>query len=136
GAKCVGSEEMAYTRQHHTRLNSGYGFHPPNPTDIVIKEDTDLDLAGLKVRAVRIPGHTYGSMAWRFEKDGKSYVAFGDLIMPRGVLGYSGSINFSARDVLSSLRKLQALKPDVVLPGHGAAGGPADPLGAGNAVGR
>jgi glyoxylase-like metal-dependent hydrolase (beta-lactamase superfamily II) len=45
--------------------------------------------------------------------------------MPRGVLGYSGSLGFSARDVLASLRKLQALRPDVVLPGHGAAGGPA-----------
>jgi metallo-beta-lactamase class B len=131
GAKFVCSEEMAYTLRHHVPLNSGYGFHPPVPADIIITKDTDLDLAGLKVRAVRIPGHTYGSMAWRFEKGGKSYVAFGDLIMPRGVLGYSGSINFSARDVLASLRKLRALKPDVVLPGHGAVGGPADTLGAG-----
>jgi hypothetical protein len=74
-------------------------------------------------------------MAWRFEKGGKSYVAFGDLIMPKGVLGYSGSINFSASDVLASLRKLQALKPDVVLPGHGAVGGPRDTLGDGVEVG-
>jgi hypothetical protein len=122
---------MAYTLQHHVPVNSGYGFHPPVPTDVQVTGDTDLDLAGLRVRALRIPGHTYGSMAWQFEKGGKSYVAFGDLIMPRGVLGYSGSINFSARDVLASLRKLQALKPDVVLPGHGAAGGPAETLGAG-----
>jgi metallo-beta-lactamase class B len=135
GAKFVCSEEMAYTLQHHTPLNSGYGFHPPNPTDIAIKEDTDLDLAGLKVRAVRIPGHTAGSMAWYFEKGGKSYVSFGDLIMPRGVLGYSGSINFSATDVLASLRKLQALKPDIVLPGHGAVGPPGDTLAAGVEVG-
>jgi metallo-beta-lactamase class B len=136
GARFVCSAEMAYTLQHHVPLNTGYGFHPPNPTDVKITEDADLDLAGLKVRAVRIPGHTYGSMAWRFEKGGKSYVAFGDLIMPRGVLGYSGSINFSAADVLSSLRKLQALKPDVVLPGHGAVGGPADTLDAGVEVAR
>src|SRR4029077_1003752 len=101
------------------------------PTDVPVKEDADLDLAGLKVRAVRIPGHTAGSMAWRFEKEGKSFVSFGDLIMPRGVLGYSGSINFSAKDVLSSLRKLRALKPDIVLPGHGAIGGPENYLGAG-----
>jgi metallo-beta-lactamase class B len=131
GAKFVCSDEMSYNLQHHVPINSGYGFHPPVPTDIKVSEDTDLDLAGMKVRAVRIPGHTYGSMAWRFEKGGKSYVAFGDLIMPRGVLGYSGSINFSARDVLSSLRKLQELKPDIVLPGHGAVGGPADTLAAG-----
>jgi metallo-beta-lactamase class B len=131
GAKLVCSPEMAYTLRHHVPINSGYGFHPPVPTDVIVTEDADLDLAGLKVRAVRTPGHTYGSMAWRFEKGGKSYVAFGDLIMPRGVLGYSGSINFSGRDALASLRKLQALRPDVVLPGHGAVGGPADTLGAG-----
>jgi metallo-beta-lactamase class B len=131
GAKFVCSPEMAYTLQHHVPINSGYGFHPPVPADVIVTEDADLDLAGLKVRAVRIPGHTYGSMAWQFEKGGQSYVAFGDLIMPRGVLGYSGSINFSARDSLASLRKLQGLKPDVVLPGHGAVGGPADTLGAG-----
>jgi metallo-beta-lactamase class B len=136
GARFVCSEEMAYTLQHHIPTNTGYGFHPPVPTDVKVARDTDLDLAGLKVRAVRIPGHTYGSMAWRFVKGGKSYVAFGDLIMPRGVLGYSGSINFSARDVLSSLRKLQALEPDVVLPGHGAVGGPGDTLAAGIDVGR
>jgi glyoxylase-like metal-dependent hydrolase (beta-lactamase superfamily II) len=135
GAKFVCSPEMAYTLRHHVPLGSGYGFHPPVPADITVAEDTDLDLAGLKVRAVRVPGHTCGSMAWRLEKGGKSYVAFGDLVMPRGVLGYSGSISFSARDVLASLRKLQALRPDVVLPGHGAAGGPADTLGAGVEVG-
>lgn len=135
GAQFVCSEEMAYTLQHHTPLNSGYGFHPPVPTDIKVSADTDLDLAGQKVRALRIPGHTYGSMAWLFEKGGKSYLAFGDLIMPRGVLGYSGSINFSAHDVLRSLRKLHDLHPDVVLPGHGAVGGPADTLGAGVEVG-
>jgi metallo-beta-lactamase class B len=131
GARFVCSTEMAYTLQHHVPIGSGYGFSPPNPTDIKVTEDTDLDLAGQKVRAVRIPGHTFGSMAWQFSKGGKSYVAFGDLIMPKGVLGYSGSINFSARDVLASLRKLQDLKPDVVLPGHGANEGPGNYLAAG-----
>jgi hypothetical protein len=75
-------------------------------------------------------------MAWQFQKSGKMFVAFGDLIMPRGVLGYSGSVNFSARDVLSSLKKLRALKVNYVLPGHGAVGGPAHYLHAGIDVGQ
>jgi metallo-beta-lactamase class B len=136
GARFVCSAEMAYTLQHHVPINSGYGLHPPVPTDVRITEDTDLDLAGLTVRAVRIPGHTYGSMAWSFEKGGKRLVAFGDLIMPRGVLGYSGSVNFSAADILASLRKLRDLKPDLVLPGHGAVEGPDNYLAAGIDVGR
>ncbi len=135
GAKFVCSEEMAYTLQHHIPGNTGYGLHPPVPTDIVIKKDQELDLAGLKVRAIRIPGHTAGSMAWQFEKSGKTFVAFGDLIMPKGVLGYSGSVNFSATDALASLRKLRDLKPDYVLPGHGAVEGPANYLQAGVDVG-
>jgi hypothetical protein len=135
GAKFVCSEEMAYTLQHHIPQNTGYGLHPPVPTDIVIKKDQELELAGLKVRAIRIPGHTAGSMAWHFEKSGKTFVAFGDLIMPRGVLGYSGSVNFSAKDALASLRKLRDLKPDYVLPGHGAVEGPANYLQAGVDVG-
>jgi glyoxylase-like metal-dependent hydrolase (beta-lactamase superfamily II) len=135
GAQFVASAEMAYGLQHHGPLVSGYGFHPPVPTDVVVTEDTTLDLAGLRVNAVRVPGHTFGSMAWLFETGGKRYVATGDLIMPDGVLGYAGSINFSAVDVLSSLRKLKALKPDVVLPGHGPYGDPDRYIAAGIDVG-
>jgi glyoxylase-like metal-dependent hydrolase (beta-lactamase superfamily II) len=136
GAKFICSEEMAYTLQHHIPGNTGYGLHPPVPADVKIAEDTELDLAGLEVRALRIPGHTAGSMAWHFRKGGKTLVAFGDLIMPRGVLGYSGSVNFSATDVLASLRKLRDLKADLVLPGHGAVEGPENYFHAGIDVGQ
>src|SRR5262249_44682651 len=54
----------------------------------------------------------------------------------RGVLGYSGSVNFSARDVLASLQKLRDLKPDLVLPGHGSVEGPENYLAAGIEVGQ
>ncbi|HUU11737.1 MAG TPA: VCBS repeat-containing protein [Phycisphaerae bacterium] len=59
-------------------------------------------------------------MGYLFTKDGRTYAAIGDLIMPGGVLGYSGSLDFSAADVLASLRKLAAQRPDEVLGGHGA----------------
>lgn len=136
GAQFVCSAEMAYTLQHHIPIGTGYGFHPPVPADIRVTQDTDLDLAGLKVRAVRLPGHTYGSMGWLFRKGDQSYVATGDLIMPDGVLGYAESINFSATDVLASLRKLAALRAGVVLPGHGPWGNPDRYIAAGISVGR
>jgi glyoxylase-like metal-dependent hydrolase (beta-lactamase superfamily II) len=136
GAQFICSREMAYTLRHHAPLCSGYGFHPPNPTDIVIDADRELDLAGQKVVALRLPGHTFGAMGWLFEKDGQRFVATGDLIMPEGVLGYSGSINFSATDVLGSLRKLDGLRVDSVLPGHGPIGDPNRYIAAGIGVGR
>ena len=119
GAQVVASAEMAYILQHHIPGGTGYGFHPSVPADIVLTEDKELDLAGLKVKAMRLPGHTSGSMGYAFENEGRTYVATGDLIMPGGVLGYSGSLDFSAQDVLASLRKLAALRPDEVLGGHG-----------------
>jgi hypothetical protein len=89
------------------------------PADIVLADDRELDLAGLKVKAIRLSGHTFGSMGYAFKKEGKTYVATGDVIMPGGTLGYSGSLDFRAEDVLHSLKKLAALEPDVVLGGHG-----------------
>ncbi|MCY3021477.1 MAG: FG-GAP-like repeat-containing protein [Planctomycetota bacterium] len=135
GAQVVASAEMAYILQHHIPVGTGYGLHPPFPTDVVLTEERELDLAGLKVKAIRLPGHTYGSMGYVFTKEGRTYVATGDLIMPGGVLGYSGSLDFSARDVLGSLRKLAVLKPDEVLGGHGS-GPPANFVGKGIEAGE
>lgn len=136
GAQFVCSREMAYTLQHHVPICTGYGFHPPVPTDIAIDEDKELDLAGQKVVALRLPGHTFGAMGWLFEKGDKRLVATGDLIMPEGKLGYAGSVNFSATDILSSLRKLDALRVDIVLPGHGPISDPNRYIAAGIELGR
>jgi metallo-beta-lactamase class B len=135
GAQFACGVEAAYVLQHHQPMCSGYGPHPPVPADIKIDKDTDLDLAGLRVRAVRTPGHTAGSISWMFEMDGKRYAATGDLIMPDGGLGYPGTVNASARDVLASLRKLKDLNVDAILNGHGAATSPDIYLRAGIDVG-
>lgn len=100
-------------------LRSPASALPLGPVPFLSAGTKRLELCGVKVRAVRLPGHTFGSMGWLFERGGKKYVAIGDLVMPDGVLGYSGSINFSGTDVLASLRKLESLRVDYILPGHG-----------------
>jgi glyoxylase-like metal-dependent hydrolase (beta-lactamase superfamily II) len=124
GAQVVAGATTAYDLQHLTPAGTGYGFHPPTPVDIPISADKELDLAGLKVKAICLPGHTYGSMGYVFQKNARTYVSTGDLIMGGGVLGYDGSLDFSAEDVLRSLRKVASFRPDIVLGGHGI--GPAD----------
>ena len=119
GARVVASRETAYILQHCLPGGTGYGFHPPNPVDIVVTKDRDLKLSGLDVRAVRVPSHTWGSTAWVFRKEGKAYAATGDLIMPGGVLGYDGSVDFSAKALLASLKKLSQMDLQVVVGGHG-----------------
>lgn len=136
GAKVVASAQVAYSLQHEIPLGTGYGFHPPVPVDIVVEKDSQLSLAGLRIQALRAPGHTFGSMAWLVEREGKRYLAIGDLIMPHGALGYSGSLSFSAWDVLRSLVRLESGGADVVLPGHGPVESPEVYLKAGLRVGR
>jgi len=136
GAKFVAAREAAYTMQHHIPMGTGYGFHPPTPTDIAVDGECQLNLAGLPVRGFRAPGHTFGSMAWMFECEGRSYLATGDLVGPGGTLGYSGSVNFSAHDALRSLERLDALKADFLLPGHGSPEDASVRLTAGQHVGR
>ena len=63
-------------------------------------------------------------MGYVFQKNGKTYAATGDLIMGGGVLGYDGSLDFSAEDVLRSLHKVAWTHADIILGGHGI--GPAD----------
>ena len=133
GCQVVATPETAFILRYHTNV-CGYGFHPPQPVDILIPKDQEMTLAGLPVRFLRLPGHTYGGLGMAFQKDGRKYVATGDLIMPGGVLGYSGAADFSAADVLASLRKLDALKPDEVLGGHGG-GDPGDFIAKGIAAG-
>ena len=135
GALVVASKEVAYGIRHHLPYVSGYGFHPPIPADVVIDADRTIDLAGLQVQCIRLAGHTYGSMGWVFEKGGRRFVSIGDVIMPGGTLGYSGSLNFSAPDIMASMHKLKAIKPDYVLGGHGQ-GGPADFADKGIGVGE
>jgi glyoxylase-like metal-dependent hydrolase (beta-lactamase superfamily II) len=135
GAKVVASPEMAYVLQHDLPYLSGYSTEPPVPVDMIVDRDQDLMLAGLKVRAVRTPGHTYGSMSWEFEIQGRKYVCTGDLIMPGGALGYFLSPGFWAPDVLDSLKKIDALKVDCVIGGHGM-GEPDRFIGAGIRAGE
>ena len=43
GAQVVASAEMAYVLQHHIPGGTGYGFHPPQPVDVVLTADKELD---------------------------------------------------------------------------------------------
>jgi glyoxylase-like metal-dependent hydrolase (beta-lactamase superfamily II) len=119
GAKVICGTSAAYSMEHDIPLGTGYGFNPPQPADIRIAEDSDMNLSGLNVRIVTLPGHTPGSIGCVFERDGKRFAFTGDLVMRPGNPGFFGSVGASAHDMLASLRKLQELKPDHLLPGHG-----------------
>jgi glyoxylase-like metal-dependent hydrolase (beta-lactamase superfamily II) len=101
-----------------------------------IAEGSEIPAGEVKLRAIATPGYTAGSLSYVIETAGKRVICTGDLIYGDGQIrdlyslqdavpeakarGYHG---YAARagDLIASLRKVAALKPDVLLPAHGPA---------------
>jgi glyoxylase-like metal-dependent hydrolase (beta-lactamase superfamily II) len=87
-----------------------------NPTRPVV-EDTELDLGGLSALLVLTPGHTPANLSVYVPAERVLYAA--DCLEP----GYAPGLEEGAPDAwrvwLSSLDRIEALEPLVVVPGHG-----------------
>jgi glyoxylase-like metal-dependent hydrolase (beta-lactamase superfamily II) len=111
--------------------------HEPHPTtvDVTLTGGERLDIGGVKIEALAMPGHTPGSMCYLLERGSLRVLFAGDVIMMlrgdenprtdlRKPLGtYSAYLSpryrGDAKDSLASLRRLRALSvPSLVLPGH------------------
>ena len=84
-----------------------------------------LDWHGLRIDVVPLPGHTFGSVGYLFELDGRRHLACGDLMSAPGRLrdyfwsqwrymDFTGHINH-----IESLQTVADLDVDLLLPGHG-----------------
>jgi glyoxylase-like metal-dependent hydrolase (beta-lactamase superfamily II) len=84
--------------------------------DLLLVEGAGIDLGNLHVDVVHTPGHCSGSVCL-YESRNRLLLS-ADTIMARGVLGgvvLSGNVS----DYMTSLQKLQRLRVDLLLPGHG-----------------
>jgi glyoxylase-like metal-dependent hydrolase (beta-lactamase superfamily II) len=99
-----------------------------------VQGEDALDLDGVRVEVIDTPGYTRGAVSYWLEKGGKRIACTGDLIYGDGQLfdlsslqdavpeakarGYHG---FAARagDLIESLRKIAARKPDLLVPARG-----------------
>lgn len=102
----------------------GYLYHKiftPVIVDRVVKDGDTLDLLGVEIEVMHLPGHSMGCTAFLFMHDGKKVVISGDVIgtLLGGDFGWSGSIDFDKKVYTESLRKFAKVDTDVMLPGHG-----------------
>ena len=93
----------------------------PFEVDTIIEDNETIDLFGLKIRALHLPGHSMGCTAYLFVHDEKKVVVSGDVIgtLLDGYHGWSGSIDFNREVYLESLKRLSKIDTDIMLPGHG-----------------
>ena len=84
-----------------------------------------LSWEGIRFDVIPLPGHTFGSVGYLFELDGRRILACGDLMSGSGkirdyfwsqwnYMDFQGHINH-----LESLKTAAGLNVDLVLPGHG-----------------
>ena len=101
-------------------------IYPAFTPDITIDRDQTMELCGLSVDFITIPGHTPGSIAVRIQLD-HHYVLFtGDSLQPSGdallnsvSFGWQGDPRFDRKVLVESIIKLSKVKTDIILPGRG-----------------
>jgi glyoxylase-like metal-dependent hydrolase (beta-lactamase superfamily II) len=89
--------------------------------DLLLEDDTVIDVGRLRVRTVATPGHTAGSMC--FAVEGTPLLLSGDTLFPGG----PGNTSLAGGDFPVIIRSIEDRifsrfdQDTVVLPGHGAA---------------
>src|SRR5579875_372054 len=95
-------------------------FREPRQVVELDRDGDKIDLADITVTVDHTPGHTRGSVVFRFAGDASEVVLTGDTLFERSI-GRTDLWGGSGRDLLNSLvEKLLVLSDKtVVLPGHG-----------------
>jgi glyoxylase-like metal-dependent hydrolase (beta-lactamase superfamily II) len=88
----------------------------PFEIDLTLVEGSAIDLGGIELTVLHTPGHCSGSIC--LYEPARRWLFSADTIMARGIVGgvlHSGNTS----DYISSLERLQHLRIDRLLPGHG-----------------
>ncbi|HXJ71393.1 MAG TPA: MBL fold metallo-hydrolase, partial [Candidatus Dormibacteraeota bacterium] len=84
GAKIVGPKSAAMPLTWLMPMLTDYGIYPPRPLDVALPltragDETDIEVSGLKFRAVFVPGHSFDLTIYKVELGGKRIAFTGDL---------------------------------------------------------
>lgn len=102
----------------------GYLYHKtfvPVIINQIVNDGERINLLGVEIEVMHLPGHSTGCTAFLFMHEGKKIVISGDVIgtLLGGDFGWSGSIDFDKKVYTASLRKFAKIDTDIMLPGHG-----------------
>jgi glyoxylase-like metal-dependent hydrolase (beta-lactamase superfamily II) len=127
GLQVVAPESAQLTLGWLMPTLSDYGVWAPRPIDVPLRlrragDEAEITLAGLKVRAIFVPGHSFDSVLYAVELEGKRVLFTGDIGFDRQDILHRcwGDVE-KARAVTEVVRtRVLPWKPDFVFRGHGA----------------
>ncbi|HCN83421.1 MAG TPA: hypothetical protein DIT07_07325 [Sphingobacteriaceae bacterium] len=124
GVKLLASKEAADSVAAGDERCCGYLYHKtfnPVQVDQIVSDGEKLNILGIEIGVMHLPGHSMGCTAFSFTLGQKRVVMSGDVIgtLLSGDFGWSGSIDFDKKIYTESLRKFAKVDMDIMLPGHG-----------------
>lgn len=118
----VGINEAHLLTDADANLSAAYGMPITSPpADHLVKEGDELDIAGIRLEVIEIPGHSPGHVVFVHRADPP--IVFGGDVLFRESIGRYDFPNSNGPLLLKGIReKLFLLPPaSVVYPGHGPA---------------
>jgi metallo-beta-lactamase class B len=98
---------------------------PAVTADVGVRDGQEIELGGLRIRAVATPGHTKGCTTWTFTVDdngtARRVVMIGGTSAPGYRLVGNDSYPNIVSDFHATFKTLRALQADIVFEGHGFA---------------
>jgi len=127
GLKVVAPESAAFALSWLMPMLTDYGVWVPRPVDFPLPlkrpgDETEITLAGLRIRAVFVPGHSLDSVIYLTEIGGKRVAFTGDVGFqaPSDILHRCWTDVEKAATVVEVVKsKVLPFRPDVVFTGHG-----------------
>ncbi len=124
GVKLIAIGETADAVSKGDERCCGYLYHKtfqPCSVDQIVTDNEILELFGVQIEVMHLPGHSMGCTAYLFSHENKRIVVSGDVIgtLNVGDFGWDGSIDFDKTIYLESLKRFAKVDTDIMLPGHG-----------------
>jgi len=100
-------------------LNFGFGLTMPK-ADVLLKDGNQLELAGITVEVLHVPGHSKGHVVYWISAEPKGMLFVGDVIF-QGSIGRSDFPDSEPAIQIPMIRSKILTLPDdtIIYPGHG-----------------
>ena len=111
-------EELGELTLYSMSLEEGLTFESTE-VDTVLRGGENMRVGSVEFQIVHTPGHTPGGLSFVMEEDGSRCLFPGDTVSAVGKLGFINGPGFVLPDWKASIKKMIALEPDMMFPGHG-----------------
>ncbi len=111
-------ETLGGLTHYEMAREEGLSFEPAE-VDIALHGNQRFKVEELEFEIIHTPGHTPGGISLLLKDLGTTNLFSGDTASARGRLGYINALGCDLKNWKTSIKKLLALRPERLFPGHG-----------------